>query len=509
MTQAQTSVGSASGWITRVLSAVNGMLQNPFQTLVALCTVQVFFWTLLPALVDTTPPADVVEGYMWGREWLLMSYKHPQFSCWMLELGRLLTGSTRWPGFLIGQISTCIALIIIYLHARDLLGTRRALASVLLLPTIFFFNSATQQYNHDLAQIPFWAAIVWALWRAVETNRLVWWLALGFAAGLGLHAKFSTAILIAFAAVWILQDLKARSRLLTFAPWAGLAVFLALAVPLALALAKVDFMPLTYATARASWIEGHRSRFYFIGVQIAAHAGLFIALFASGLLRLRSTATSSVEWPEIDPRAFRYLLWFAVGPAGTALAVSPFLGMGEAWATPMFNLSSVLAVALLGARLTDRAMLRIAISSLAITILTSTFYAGNVWVQREVKGNIRNTVWPKQEMSDRMQAIWHSAAHLPLRIVGGGNWPAMVVGVGAGDVPSIFTDLDMKHAPWITPERLAREGMLLMWQEGAKPDTVTPWLRGREVRSERFTWSPKAPPIVIDYVVVPPAGAQP
>ena len=341
MSEMQSSIGSNSGWSARLWDAVQGLLRNPFQTLVALCAVQVFFWTLLPALVDTTPPADVVEGYMWGREWLLMSYKHPQFSCWMLEVSRLLIGSTRWPGFLVSQISTCIALIIIYLHARDLLSTRRALASVLLLPTIFFFNSATQQYNHDLAQIPFWAAIVWALWRAVETNRLVWWLALGFAAGLGLHAKFSTGILIAFAAVWMLQDLKARSRLLTPGPWVGLAVFLALAVPLALALAKLDYMPLTYATARASWIEGHRSRFYFIGVQIAAHAGLFIALFACGLLRFNNRATGAVALPKIDPRGFRYLLWFAIGPAGSALVVSPFLGMGEAWATPMFNLPYV------------------------------------------------------------------------------------------------------------------------------------------------------------------------
>ena len=120
--------------------------------------------------------------------------------------------------------------------------------------------------------------------------------------------------------------------------------------------------------------------------------------------------------------------------------------MGEAWATPMFNLSSMLAVALLGARLTDSAMVRIAVTSVAITVLTSTFYAGNVWVQREIKGNIRNTVFPKQEMSDRMQAIWRNATHQPLKIVGGGNWVAMVVGLGASDVPSIYTDLDVAHA---------------------------------------------------------------
>ena len=51
--------------------------------------------------------------------------------------------------------------------------------------------------------------------------------------------------------------------------------------------------------------------------------------------------------------------------------------------------------------------------------------------------------------------------------------------------------------------------MLLLWQDDARPDTLTPWLKGRDIRSERFAWSPKAPPIVIDYVVIPPAGAQP
>ena len=41
-------------------------------TLVALfVALQIVAWTLAPALTHTSPPLDVVEGYMWGREWVL------------------------------------------------------------------------------------------------------------------------------------------------------------------------------------------------------------------------------------------------------------------------------------------------------------------------------------------------------------------------------------------------------------------------------------------------------
>ncbi|MGX7873674.1 hypothetical protein ACVDG5_013725 [Mesorhizobium sp. ORM6] len=62
----------------RPASVGSDLLRHPWYLLALLCLVQILCWTVVPSLVDPAPPADVVEGFMWGREWVLLTYKHPQ-----------------------------------------------------------------------------------------------------------------------------------------------------------------------------------------------------------------------------------------------------------------------------------------------------------------------------------------------------------------------------------------------------------------------------------------------
>jgi hypothetical protein len=81
---------SASAWLDRFLA-------RPPYAIAVLCVLQVVVWTILPPLVSRSPPLDAVENYLWGREWVMFSYKHPQLPAWLLEASRLLTGSVLWP----------------------------------------------------------------------------------------------------------------------------------------------------------------------------------------------------------------------------------------------------------------------------------------------------------------------------------------------------------------------------------------------------------------------------
>ncbi|MGT2465932.1 glycosyltransferase family 39 protein [Mesorhizobium atlanticum] len=271
----------------------------------------------MPALVNVGPPTDVVEGFMWGREWVLLTYKHPQLPCWLLEISHLLTGSFRWPQYMLSQLMITTTFVLVYLLARDIMGSTRALAAVLLMPSIYFFGWPTPQFNHDYAQMPFWAGISWLLWRAARDGRPGWWLALGLVSGLGLYAKFSTALLLAFGGIWLLFDTRARSRLATPWPWLGLAVFLGIAAPLVVELFRLDFLPLTYAAHRNEWVLAHRARLYYIGVQLAGLCGFVVVLGLAGLLR-RQPRPSEEPLPASvapEPRAIIYLAWMGLGPA--------------------------------------------------------------------------------------------------------------------------------------------------------------------------------------------------
>src|SRR5262249_54770045 len=149
-----------------------------------------------PVLVHDAMPSDLLEGYSWGREWVLATYKHPALPSWTLEASRLLTGAVGWPAYLVAQIFVATTFVFVFLLVRDLLGSDRAPAATLLLPALAYDSSYSVLFNHNLAQTVFWAALPWALWRAEKGGRVLWWVLVGVLAAAGLYAKLWFALLL-------------------------------------------------------------------------------------------------------------------------------------------------------------------------------------------------------------------------------------------------------------------------------------------------------------------------
>ena len=65
---------------------------------------------------------------------------------------------------------------------------------------------------------------------------------------------------------------------------------------------------------------------------------------------------------------------------------------------------------------------------------------------------------------------------------------------------------DFATSPWVTPERLAREGALVVWREGdpapalAAQAGATRWHVMLPYRA-----FPKAQPLIVNYAILPPA----
>src|SRR5689334_7653189 len=108
------AAGAAEGNLS---SLWKGLVLRPWRLLALLCLAQIACWTVMPALVNVGPPRDVVEGFMWGREWVLLTYKHPQLPCWLLEISHLVTGSFRWPQYMLSQLMVSATFVLVYLLA--------------------------------------------------------------------------------------------------------------------------------------------------------------------------------------------------------------------------------------------------------------------------------------------------------------------------------------------------------------------------------------------------------
>jgi 4-amino-4-deoxy-L-arabinose transferase-like glycosyltransferase len=492
-------------------------LENPAAILAFICVLQAAAWTLAPGLTHSAPPLDVVESYLWGREWVWATFKHPNLPGWLLDASYLVTGAAGWPAYLLSQLMIVACFGLVFLIGRDLFGSdlrgsQMALGGVLLLTGVYYYSLSTPEFNHNVAQMPFYAAVILALWRAVTGGGVLWWLALGAAGAIGIQAKYSFGILLAVAGLWLALEPRARRCLFGVGPWIALAVFLLGAAPQILWLVKSGFLPLRYAADRAEGVAS-ASPVKFLLAQLADHAGLFILAAAAGLFTIpKPRRMREFTIGGLDAFTSRFLLTFALGPVllSALLALIAGKGMKDMWGMPMFNLSGVLLIALTAGRFTQVSLRRLTIGATALLVIVPLGYAASVMAGGHSKKAL-GVVWPQAEMSKRFQEIWRSETKRPLRIAAGDVWVAGLVALTASDRPSIYTDGDRVRSPWIMPERLAAEGALVVWQQRddrPMPGQLAALIGSAPRREEAFPWpdSPTRPPLRIGYAILPPAA---
>ncbi len=234
-------------------------------------------WTVLPALLAPSMPFDVVEGIAWGHEWQWGYYKHPPLPAWLLYPAYV--GLGKFGPYLGGQLSIVLALVYVYRLARELLGPERAGLAAALLYGVAYYTWPTLSFNHNIAQIPVWAALAWHAHAAMQRNRTRDWVWLGVWAGLGLLTKYSSAVMLACLAAYLVLGPQ-RRLLRQRGPWLALVV-----APHALWLWQHDGMPFTYLAERSQRLHGRwaqRAGLRFLLAQAVMHLPLLALLLACG-----------------------------------------------------------------------------------------------------------------------------------------------------------------------------------------------------------------------------------
>ena len=490
------------------------LLARPAYAVLALGALQCVGWTLSCALTHHAPPLDMVESYLWGHEWVVGTHKHPNLPGWLLEISRQMTGAIGWPGYLVSELLVAASYGFVFLLGRDMLGAPRALAGTLLLAALFYNTFPSIQLNHNIAQMPFWAGIAWLVWHLRTRPSALGWVLLGVIGAGSLYAKLSSALLIGVAGLWILYDPLLRRQLATPWPWLGLASFAVLLWPLTLWLIQFQFAPLNYAVEQAEASDGPLQ---FLGSQIGAVAGVVVLAAYAGFLGTRhrpGIGPGPVASGPAPPPVLRYLAVFTLAPLLLTIGWAWFSGTGLRgnWGTPMLGLSGLWIVAARSPRFSPVVLGRLARAVLVLLIALPVAHGLDTLFEARLGGRIKRQNWPQAEMKQRFDQLWQArTGGKPLRVIAGERWLAGLVALGPGEMPSVLTNGDYAITPWVTPERVAKEGALVVWITHEPPDPVpgdvAPLVGSRPSGVERFTWPlfPGASPLLIGYAIVPPA----
>lgn len=483
-------------------------LERPERALFLLLAAQLIFWSLAPMLSHSAAPLDVVEMQAHGREGVIATFKHPNGPGLVLEAMRLLTGGqTGWPAFIVSQLCIAATIAIVFALGRDLMGARRALIGAALLTGVYFFSWPTPEFNHNVLQMPFWALICWALWRATTNGGLGWWVLLGLAAGFSMWAKYSSAILLLAAGVWMLYDTEARRKFLTPGPWITAIVAAFAFAPQLIWLIGNDFVPFSYAARRATSVD-FIDTLGFLPIQLAHHIPMFAVMLAAGLWGKRAAEPA----PAPDKRALHFLLLMGLGPALliTLIGLVSASGLRTAWGAPMFNLSGLIATALLTQRIDARRMRGVFVGAGVLIVLVSGLYFAHMRYGHQLTGKPLRGNWPQAEIATTLETAWREeTGDAPLNIVAGDIWTGGLVAMRERPPPHILINGDYAISPWLTPEDIARDGALVVWS-GTQPATLAAFAEGLEPHQLDFhapNARANALPLTVHYAILPP-GAQ-
>ena len=467
-------------------------------------------WTIIPALVHTAPPLDVVESALWGREWVVGTYKHPGMPSWFIEAGRWLHGGTiGWPVYAASQLFALATLGLTFLLARDLAGARVAIASVFALLGVEYFSWRSVEFNHTLAQMPFWVGAAWCAWRAVMRPALIWWLALGAMAALGLYAKLSNAVLLVVIAGWILSTARGRATLGTSGPWLGGLTFAVLLIPLVRWLTDSDFHAFEYASARGHEQSLAATLLFPVSALLQA-APVALALALAGFFNRNLVAPDATTPHSRD--ALSFLKTVTLLPLLLSVIIALFDGSGvrATWMAPAIPLLTVLLIVHFASRLNDTVLANLGKVALGMAVLIPlgygllSPYAGRYGWSPPLRVN-----WPQRDVSRALATAWTQETGKPLKIVAGAAWMAGLVALDHPDRPSILTEGQLKFSPWITPERLKRDGALAVWVEGRGAvgmPALDALIAGKPVKEVRIPFPRNKPgqDIVVKYAIIPP-----
>ncbi|MFL6798880.1 MAG: glycosyltransferase family 39 protein [Xanthobacteraceae bacterium] len=441
------------------------------RAIVLLLLVFVVAWTAFHvvsrASVDLHP--DLLEIYAWSRHPVAGYYKHPPLGAWVAWLWFAIFPIADWSFDLLTMVNAAVALFATDRIARlYLTGDKRLLVLLLLLLTPFYQFHA-QRFGANPILLAPWPIATWCFLRAFKTHHIGWSAAAGAAAGVAMLGKYYSVYLVAAFILAALAHPDRWSYLRSASPWISIAAGLLVLAPHLQWVTATAFTPFAYVylvhggTSLAENIASVGS--YLLGSM--GYIGLPVVVYCL-LVRPDRASLMQTLWPSNPDHRMLVIL---LGSMVLLPAISaPFLSVAltSLWTMPAWFLLPIVLLAPVpyaASSSSKQGMTRekaIGLAAIVLVISVGALLAAPfVALSRQLYGS-KYSQGSYRLLTREVMRGWRRHTDRPLTIAMGGQDLADALTFYSEDHPDAVPEFNLRLAPWVTAERMKREGYVVV-----------------------------------------------
>lgn len=205
---------------------------SPSKALLFFIGGSIVLWTTQCSLLQNIQGLDTLETVTWGAQGEWGHFKHPPLSGWIGYGFSVLTGHSDWGLYLLAQLCLAVGVWYAYRLAREFWKDQYSAATAaLLLYVLHYYNPSWMKFSSFFVEIALRPIMAYYFYLALRDNRWRQWVLFGFFCGLGILAKYSTALLLAAFLLLFLIRKENRMKVFTSGPYLAFAVFLLVIAP--------------------------------------------------------------------------------------------------------------------------------------------------------------------------------------------------------------------------------------------------------------------------------------
>jgi dolichyl-phosphate-mannose-protein mannosyltransferase len=456
---------------------------------------------------------DMAEAYAWGQEFQLGYNQHPPFWAWVCGAWFLAFPRAGWAFAILGALNAGIGLVGAWRLIGCFAGGEKKSAATLLLLLTPFYTFLAYKYNANSIFLSIWPWTLYFFVRSIDARGVFDAVLFGVCMALALLSKYYALILAATCLIAALQHPERRRYFASTSPYISVAIAAALCAPHLWWLRSSGAPPLHYLSRISGRGYGAIALFAataFFGALAQNAAVVAVVAIVARLRPSEAAASIGAQWK--NPR-FRVLAILAIAPL--ILTVLSAFALRTKISTNMligtFSLMPLLAVEIARPRRLDQLRIVAArlVAALAIGALVASpaVALANVWLSHNI-----NDVQPRREIAAEATRLWREATGRPLAFVASTEPYDNALAFYSPDRPHTFVHFSFFGNRWVTPEKLAEQGLLSICLEGDEGCAAlterfaTPQATRNRITLAHAAFGHSAKPVTFIVTIIPPRG---